>query len=1021
MKDEFRLSGISRAYTSSPYIDQGDCSTYISTLAPALKTHDQAVASAQHAYEQAAAGAKRDHTISGDQAAYSAALAAAGQARSASNGSAAAALRSAARGAQAGRIRGAAQAEKNFVVNEAGAWQTFVIAAAGHLETLLATEAQAEYDLVEAVVTETAAYWMLATRAYADRMVLLAGTGSPWAQYHAAAWVAHADWVDQVAPAERDRRIAAAEAARDREIAEAAAEKNKTIAKAQAQHQRAVNDADAAYERADAEADAVLHDVHFVVVWLQLPPAGGGPPLASSLLGAAEPLLVTELLGLHDFFGELSQGFAGDGTYLGIIDSLLARRPERDELGYTSSFQRVLGETIRGWVGDQILVNATDTQLFIGTLGFSAAVVVMGWANVKMAAIGLGVGLLVGGGMNVLGQIDANWNSSGSLLWAVSQVDVGEAAGAGFLAGMQGAALGGAFGGLGALASRWGLCKYLTPALKWGGRGLAAKGIYDGVNQIADGNWLTGTGTVVLGAFSYRAAGRASICFVAGTQVVKYAVPEPLIVSIDPAPPEQAANWSFSYLALAGATLAAGLWGVRGAKQWRQEDEETEARRLWFAHQGQQKGDQPYPEQDDDAPWPEPLAGDAGDDTRWQQDIDRLCEALFHGEEHDDLLVPSRSAAGSASTTLPVPASSAGTQVGWTFLSDARRKRTSIPPTRAQKSQAQTPEPIANLDRPPRSKQQHSRPDAGLCRKRQIWLAACLVLSGSFFWKSLPQDVNRPTAQLAADSIPTVLASTEPQPRYVTESIERLRIGDMVLAMDPATGEIDHHRVVGHFQRTAYELRVLEFIGSDAKRQRIETTDEHPFFVLSEGDFLPAAELQIGDQCPGPQGEIQTLVATRLEPRPEGVPVFNFEVQHAHTYYVQAEDLQGAPLLVHNRCNERTGGGKHRNTGPRRFLRNNPQYKGTHEIHHSREWNLLDRFPGTYTPQELNAQGFMRPIRYGHTLHGKPLHRNVIRDSWDRFDRVFGERYRDGLISKNKMRMLIEKHAEFIDRFYLGL
>ncbi|TVS20746.1 MAG: hypothetical protein EA424_02385 [Planctomycetaceae bacterium] len=161
-------------------------------------------------------------------------------------------------------------------------------------------------------VTETAAYWMLATRAYADRMVLLAGTGSPWAQYHAAAWVVHADWVEQVARAERDRRIAAAEAARDREIAEAETEKDKTIAKAQAQHQRAVDGADAAYER--AEADAVLHDVHFVVVRLQLPPAGGGPPLVSSLLGAAEPLLVTGLLGLHDFFGELSQGFANDGT-----------------------------------------------------------------------------------------------------------------------------------------------------------------------------------------------------------------------------------------------------------------------------------------------------------------------------------------------------------------------------------------------------------------------------------------------------------------------------------------------------------------------------------------------------------------------------------------------------------------------------------------------------------------------------------------------------------------------------------
>ena len=47
---------------------------------------------------------------------------------------------------------------------------------------------------------------------------------------------------------------------------------------------------------------------------------------------------------------------------------------------------------------------------------------------------------------------------------------------------------------------------------------------------------------------------------------------------------------------------------------------------------------------------------------------------------------------------------------------------------------------------------------------------------------------------------------------------------------------------------------MLEFIGLDAKRQRIETTDEHPFFVLAEGDFIPAAELEIGDQMPRPPG-----------------------------------------------------------------------------------------------------------------------------------------------------------------------
>ena len=72
--------------------------------------------------------------------------------------------------------------------------------------------------------------------------------------------------------------------------------------------------------------------------------------------------------------------------------------------------------------------------------------------------------------------------------------------------------------------------------------------------------------------------------------------------------------------------------------------------------------------------------------------------------------------------TLPRPASSAATQVGWTFLSDAQRTRTSIPPTRAHKSQAQTPESIPKPHRPRHSKPRQSLPNAGPSRrKRKFW------------------------------------------------------------------------------------------------------------------------------------------------------------------------------------------------------------------------------------------------------------------------------------------------------------
>jgi Holliday junction resolvase-like predicted endonuclease len=183
---------------------------------------------------------------------------------------------------------------------------------------------------------------------------------------------------------------------------------------------------------------------------------------------------------------------------------------------------------------------------------------------------------------------------------------------------------------------------------------------------------------------------------------------------------------------------------------------------------------------------------------------------------------------------------------------------------------------------------------------RLLWLAACLLLSGMCLWKSVPQEPVAPSLQTTESAASVQLAAEADRPRYVTEDIERLRVGDSVLAMDPATGEVRQHRVVDHFQRTAYELRVLEVIGQDGTGQRIETTDEHPFWVVAKGGFVPAGELEIGDEFLGPVGEIQILTGTRVEQHPEGVPVFNFEVEDAHTYFVLGEDLQGDPLLVHN-------------------------------------------------------------------------------------------------------------------------
>ncbi len=144
------------------------------------------------------------------------------------------------------------------------------------------------------------------------------------------------------------------------------------------------------------------------------------------------------------------------------------------------------------------------------------------------------------------------------------------------------------------------------------------------------------------------------------------------------------------------------------------------------------------------------------------------------------------------------------------------------------------------------------------------------------------------------------MAAATSQPEYVTSNIENLRVGDTVLAFNPDTGQAEPRRIVDAFDRTTYRLRVLEIHDLDGTSQTIRTTDEHPFWVVDQQDFKPAGELEVGEELLGPRGEMQTLAATWAEEHPEGVTVYNFEVEGAHTYFVCASDLSETPVLVHN-------------------------------------------------------------------------------------------------------------------------
>ena len=164
------------------------------------------------------------------------------------------------------------------------------------------------------------------------------------------------------------------------------------------------------------------------------------------------------------------------------------------------------------------------------------------------------------------------------------------------------------------------------------------------------------------------------------------------------------------------------------------------------------------------------------------------------------------------------------------------------------------------------------------------------VASGLFFWAANTQKA----AQAAAQQPPTQ--------RIVSKAIQDIREGDVVLTRDE-TGQItDYRRVVQTYERMSDHLRVLWFEDEQGERQKIETTNEHPFWIENKQQWLEAVDIEVGDTVTSPKGEIQTVVKSTYESHPEGVPVYNFEVEGFHTYFVHAKGTRAPPIWTHNMC-----------------------------------------------------------------------------------------------------------------------
>ncbi|WP_093293075.1 polymorphic toxin-type HINT domain-containing protein [Thermoactinomyces sp. DSM 45892] len=81
----------------------------------------------------------------------------------------------------------------------------------------------------------------------------------------------------------------------------------------------------------------------------------------------------------------------------------------------------------------------------------------------------------------------------------------------------------------------------------------------------------------------------------------------------------------------------------------------------------------------------------------------------------------------------------------------------------------------------------------------------------------------------------------------------------------------------------------------------IQTTDEHPFWVIGEG-WVPAKDLRKGDLFETDKGK--KLAVDKIVKKKQKATVYNFKVKDFHTYYVS-----NLKVLTHNTCGPKFGPG----------------------------------------------------------------------------------------------------------------
>ncbi|MFC4585791.1 polymorphic toxin-type HINT domain-containing protein [Sphaerisporangium corydalis] len=129
--------------------------------------------------------------------------------------------------------------------------------------------------------------------------------------------------------------------------------------------------------------------------------------------------------------------------------------------------------------------------------------------------------------------------------------------------------------------------------------------------------------------------------------------------------------------------------------------------------------------------------------------------------------------------------------------------------------------------------------------------------------------------------------------------IEKIKIGEEVLATDPLTGETTAKAVLATYSGLSYLTLVQVTVDADGKKGNaagtILTTEHHLFWDAKDHTWVRADELTTTDRLRNPDGKPLPVVAASL--RQDHPVVYDITVDKVQTFYVAAADTS---VLVHN-------------------------------------------------------------------------------------------------------------------------